>query len=125
MYITHLITFGRLFYRNSFHPASFITATMMKARLAHQGQPKKPQELVFVTGNANKLAEVKAILGDTVPIGDCSLDLPELQGTLQDITLDKARRAAEAVRRRVRRRLGKRARANERRRRIDGWAGPG
>lgn len=57
-----------------------------------------PQTLIFVTGNANKLAEVKAILGDSVPsLDNKALDLPELQGTLEEITLDKARRAAEAV----------------------------
>ncbi|KAI5792218.1 inosine triphosphate pyrophosphatase [Pyronema domesticum] len=57
-----------------------------------------PQTLIFVTGNANKLAEVKAILGDSVPsLDNKALDLPELQGTLEEITLDKARRAAEAI----------------------------
>lgn len=30
--------------------------------------------LVFVTGNANKLAEVKAILGDVVPLTSKALD---------------------------------------------------
>jgi inosine triphosphate pyrophosphatase len=57
-----------------------------------------PQTLIFVTGNANKLAEVKAILADSVPcLENKALDLPELQGTIEDITLDKARRAAEEV----------------------------
>lgn len=59
------------------------------------GQPKMPPALVFVTSNANKLAEVRAILGDAVPsLENRSLDLPELQGSIQEITLDKARRAA-------------------------------
>ncbi|KAA8910495.1 inosine triphosphate pyrophosphatase [Sphaerosporella brunnea] len=57
-----------------------------------------PQSLVFVTGNANKLAEVQAILGDAVPsLTSKALDLPELQGTIEEITLDKARRAAEEI----------------------------
>jgi hypothetical protein len=71
----------------------------MNKSITHQsGLPTMPQTLIFVTGNANKLAEVKAILGDAVPsLDNKALDLPELQGTLEEITLDKARRAAEAV----------------------------
>ncbi|TGZ83956.1 putative ham1 family protein [Ascodesmis nigricans] len=53
--------------------------------------------LTFVTGNANKLREVSTILGDMIPLTNRALDLPELQGTLEEITLDKARRAAEAI----------------------------
>jgi inosine/xanthosine triphosphate pyrophosphatase family protein len=71
---------------------------MIKSRLRTHGQPEMPQSLVFVTGNANKLAEVQAILGDAVPsLTNKALDLPELQGTIEEITLDKARRAAEEV----------------------------
>ncbi|KAI5814225.1 inosine triphosphate pyrophosphatase-like protein [Pyronema omphalodes] len=71
----------------------------MNKSITHQsGVPTMPQTLIFVTGNANKLAEVKAILGDSVPsLDNQALDLPELQGTLEEITLDKARRAAEAI----------------------------
>lgn len=53
--------------------------------------------LVFVTGNANKLSEVRAILGDSVSLEAVSLDLPELQGTIEEISLDKCRRAADIV----------------------------
>jgi len=56
------------------------------------------QVITFVTGNANKLAEVKAMLGDAVPgLESKALDLPELQGTIEDVTLDKARRAAQEI----------------------------
>jgi hypothetical protein len=69
---------------------------MIKSVLHNHGQPEMRQSLVFVTGNANKLAEVQAILGDSVPsLTNKALDLPELQGTIEEITLDKARRAAE------------------------------
>lgn len=57
-----------------------------------------PRELNFITGNKNKLAEVEAILGDTVTIKSQALDLPELQGTIEEISTDKCKRAAEAVR---------------------------
>lgn len=54
-------------------------------------------EINFITGNPNKLAEVKAILGDTVLLNSKSLDLPEIQGTIENIALDKCRRAADVV----------------------------
>ncbi|KAI4155429.1 MAG: hypothetical protein L6R39_001245 [Caloplaca ligustica] len=56
-----------------------------------------PVELHFITGNANKLAEVQAILGDVVPLKSRSLDILEIQGTMEDISKDKARRAAAAI----------------------------
>lgn len=59
-----------------------------------------PRTLNFITGNANKLAEVKAILAAAntpVELTSRSVDLPEIQGTIEEITKDKARRAAETV----------------------------
>lgn len=56
-----------------------------------------PTELNFITGNTNKLAEVQSILGDTVPLRSRSLDLAEIQGTIEDISKDKCRRAADLV----------------------------
>ena len=53
--------------------------------------------LNFITGNQNKLAEVRAILGDAVELQSKSLDLDEIQGTIEEISLDKCRRAAIAV----------------------------
>ncbi|BFZ65458.1 nucleoside triphosphate pyrophosphohydrolase ham1 [Saitoella coloradoensis] len=54
--------------------------------------------LIFVTGNKNKLAEVKAILGSAgVEIKSQAIDLVEIQGSTQEISTDKARRAALAV----------------------------
>lgn len=40
---------------------------------------------------------MKAILEGVVHVDSVSLDLPELQGTIEQISLDKCRRAAEAV----------------------------
>ena len=57
-----------------------------------------PPQLTFVTSNANKLSEVRAILGDTIRINNESIDLPELQGTIEDISRDKCRWAAKIVR---------------------------
>ena len=59
--------------------------------------PTVPKHLNFITGNANKLAEVRAILGDTIELRSQSLDLLEIQGTVEEVSIDKCRRAAEAV----------------------------
>ncbi|GAM86749.1 hypothetical protein ANO11243_047680 [Dothideomycetidae sp. 11243] len=57
-----------------------------------------PTELHFITGNKNKLAEVQAILGSAgVKLSSQAIDLPELQGTIEEITTDKCKRAAEVV----------------------------
>lgn len=56
-----------------------------------------PKTLNFITGNKNKLIEVKAILGDTIDLQSQSLDLVEIQGTIEEISSDKCRRAAEIV----------------------------
>ena len=51
----------------------------------------------FITGNANKLREVKAILEPAIQVGSQELDLIEIQGTVEEVTLDKCRRAADLV----------------------------
>ena len=57
-----------------------------------------PTELHFITGNKNKLAEVSAILSTTgVKLTNQAIDLPELQGTIEEITTDKCNRAADVV----------------------------
>ncbi|VDC00012.1 unnamed protein product [Peniophora sp. CBMAI 1063] len=56
--------------------------------------------LVFVTGNANKLAEVKAILaagGAPLALESRALDLPEIQGSTQEVAREKVKAAAEIV----------------------------
>ncbi|KAH9173353.1 Ham1-like protein [Lactarius sanguifluus] len=57
------------------------------------------ERLVFVTGNAGKLNEVREILaqGEAIDIESRDLDLPEIQGTTQEIALEKCRRAAEVI----------------------------
>lgn len=69
-----------------------------EAQPNYSKHPEMPvMELIFITGNPNKLIEVKAILGDTVLLTSKSLDLPEIQGTIEEIALDKCRRAADIV----------------------------
>ncbi|GJM84712.1 hypothetical protein PR202_ga00408 [Eleusine coracana subsp. coracana] len=57
----------------------------------------KAKAVTFVTGNAKKLEEVRAILGASVPFQSLKLDLPELQGEPEDISKEKARMAASQV----------------------------
>lgn len=52
----------------------------------------------FITGNKNKLGEVKAILEPTISVQSQALDLIEVQGTLEEVTIAKCRAAAEQVR---------------------------
>lgn len=51
----------------------------------------------FVTGNANKLREVKAILEPGIEVRSNPLDIEEAQGTIEEVTESKCRRAAEIV----------------------------
>ncbi|KAL2326590.1 hypothetical protein Fmac_025648 [Flemingia macrophylla] len=53
--------------------------------------------VTFVTGNAKKLEEVRAILGNSIPFQSLKLELPELQGEPEDISKEKARMAALQV----------------------------
>ncbi|KAH8632964.1 Inosine triphosphate pyrophosphatase [Alternaria alternata] len=56
-----------------------------------------PTVLNFITGNKNKLAEVQAILSGVIELRNQNVDLVEIQGTVEEVTKDKARRAAEAI----------------------------
>ncbi|KAI0199072.1 inosine triphosphate pyrophosphatase [Astrocystis sublimbata] len=57
-----------------------------------------PREVNFITGNVNKLSEVRAILEPTgTAVRNQALDLPEIQGSLEDVTREKCRVAAEQV----------------------------
>ena len=56
-----------------------------------------PRALNFITSNKNKLAEVRAVLDGMVDLRSQSVELLEIQGTIEEISKDKCRRAAEAV----------------------------
>lgn len=55
------------------------------------------QAVNFITGNRNKLGEVKAILEPAIEVNSRALDLIEVQGTLEQVTIAKCRAAAEQV----------------------------
>ncbi|ONK70956.1 uncharacterized protein A4U43_C04F3240 [Asparagus officinalis] len=62
---------------------------------AMMGSSLRP--VTFVTGNAKKLEEVRAILGNSIPFKSLKLELPELQGEPEEISKEKARLAAIEV----------------------------
>lgn len=51
----------------------------------------------FISGSMQKLGEVRAILGNTVDVQNQKLEIPEIQGSIQEIALAKCRAAAEEV----------------------------
>lgn len=51
----------------------------------------------FITGNANKLREVKAILEPKIEVRSYAIDLEEVQGTVEEVTISKCMRAADIV----------------------------
>ncbi|GBP70603.1 Inosine triphosphate pyrophosphatase [Eumeta japonica] len=55
--------------------------------------------LTFVTGNIKKLEEVRAILGNNFPFSliNHNLDLPELQGEIEEISVKKCLEAARRL----------------------------
>jgi inosine triphosphate pyrophosphatase len=59
----------------------------------------RPTTLNFITGNANKLAEVQAILGEVkdLTLQSRNVEGAEIQGTIEEVARDKCSRAAVAV----------------------------
>ncbi|KAE8355684.1 inosine triphosphate pyrophosphatase, partial [Aspergillus coremiiformis] len=53
--------------------------------------------LIFVTGNKNKVLEVKAILGSAAALEVLDINVPEIQGSLEEITREKCRAAADSI----------------------------
>jgi inosine triphosphate pyrophosphatase len=59
------------------------------------------KELIFVTGNKNKLRETQATIGDSILFESLSLDLPEYQGEPLEIASKKCMEAYQIVKRPV------------------------
>ncbi|KAF4962150.1 hypothetical protein FSARC_9724 [Fusarium sarcochroum] len=57
-----------------------------------------PTEIHLITGNANKIADIRAILAPAgIAVKNQAIDLPEIQGTIEEITTAKCQRAAEII----------------------------
>ena len=80
-------------------------AALCRARVASPPRRRRvvasraAMDVTFVTSNARKLAEARAILGATpaLTLTSRALDLPELQGEPEDVARAKARHAAAVV----------------------------
>merc|ERR1712126_741831 len=83
---------------SSFNAGRYLTLYYTFQKTSYQAMAN-PRSLVFVTGNAKKLEEVVAILGDKFPFKVTSqkVDLPEYQGEADDISRAKAEAAAALV----------------------------
>lgn len=55
------------------------------------------KKIKFITSNKNKLAELRDILGDELDIQSQSLITQEIQGSIEEICLDKCRKAANEI----------------------------
>ena len=66
-----------------------------------------PDHVNFITGNANKLLEVKLILEPTIEVRSQAIDVEEVQGTIEEVTKSKCRKAAELVSTKHKKVLGK------------------
>jgi len=55
------------------------------------------QKLIFITGNANKLREVRQILGDDFCVINVNVDLPEIQSTSVEEVISEKIKEAEKV----------------------------
>jgi hypothetical protein len=95
--------FGQFLVSQNLRPPNYCTNKSLRAAfliekyLQSGSVNMAPKELNFITGNKNKLTEVQAILGDVVHLQSQSLDLVEIQGTIEDVSTDKCRRATELV----------------------------
>ena len=58
---------------------------------------RPPPVVNFITGNANKLSEVKTILEPAIRVESQAIDIEEIQGSIEEVTEAKCRKAAEAV----------------------------
>jgi hypothetical protein len=69
------------------------------SRMSSQQPQPRPTTLNFITGNANKLAEVQAILGEVqnLRLQSRNVEGNEIQGSIEEVARDKCSRAAEVV----------------------------
>lgn len=60
----------------------------------------RPTHLIFLTSNAGKLREFQAGMSNVPNItvtNRADVDIDEIQGTIEEIAIDKCRRAAEII----------------------------
>jgi len=61
------------------------------------GSSKGSSKVTFITGNIKKLEDLQYILGDSIKLDNKKIDLPELQGEPEEVTIEKAKEAARQI----------------------------
>ncbi|KAG2379103.1 hypothetical protein C9374_007741 [Naegleria lovaniensis] len=69
---------------------------MLASSNSKASEPKKIK-ILFVTGNENKKKEVQQIMGDEFQVDSLAIELPELQGEIEEISKEKCRIAIQNV----------------------------
>ena len=100
--------------RKRFHPLALLSGSNSQTTRLAAGRVKQgphplafavqiqftmasPPIVNFITGNANKLREVKAILEPAIEVQSRKIDLEEIQGSIEEVTMAKCLKAAEIV----------------------------
>lgn len=74
----------------------FFPPSILTIKTSQMGSISQPV-VYLITGNANKLREVKEMLEPTISVHSRNLDIVEIQGSIEDITRAKCQKAAELV----------------------------
>ena len=82
---------------NAFSSQPFMSGSEPAAKKLRTDSMAARRTITFVTGNAKKLQEVQKIMGDAVPMVNKKIDLPELQGSPEDVSREKCKLAAKEV----------------------------
>jgi inosine triphosphate pyrophosphatase len=79
--------------------STLITTALVVNQLAPNSMSSSKRVLTFVTGNKKKLEEVVSILGDSLPftLTNEKIDLPELQGEPEEVSIEKCKLAAAQI----------------------------
>lgn len=93
------IRFIRNKYSIKINYKSFSNLIMDSSAIKKPKLIKEKMKITFVTGNKGKLDEVISILGDSLPfeLVSMKLDLPELQGEPEKVSIEKCRLASLQV----------------------------
>lgn len=99
IFLTHKLCFLLFVDKRSNLKLSLYTLSIGVSILTNSQLIKMSKPITFITGNAKKLEEVIAILGTSFPrqLVSLKLDLPELQGELNEVSIKKCKEAVKHV----------------------------
>lgn len=85
-----------LYTRRNFLPLIFHQGISGWIKICVMEDHSLGKRVCFVTTNKNKVRELSSLIG--IPVEGVSLELDEIQGTIEEIAIDKAKRAAQILR---------------------------